>query len=185
MHRKIVLVSGAPGTGKTTLAIPLAAHLNFPLISKDDIKEAIWEALDPPSSDLPWSRRIGGAAMGVLWALAARSPCAVLEANFRPHSEYERSRLTALDAHIVEVYCHCSAEEAARRYAMRAGTRHRAHVLPTVSSDFIREFDEPMGLGPVIRVSTHEPVDVALIASQVRAAFDAHRPADPGTLTVR
>jgi adenylate kinase family enzyme len=39
---KIVLVSGAPGVGKTTLAVPLASALNFTLISKDDI------ALKPP-----------------------------------------------------------------------------------------------------------------------------------------
>jgi hypothetical protein len=87
MPRQIVLVSGPPGAGKTTLAVPLAAQLGFPLLTKDTIKEAIWDAFDPSPADLAWSRRIGGAAMRVLWAVAACCPQAVLEANFRPHSE--------------------------------------------------------------------------------------------------
>jgi len=31
----------------------------------------------------------------------------VIEANFRPYSEYEREKLSALAAHPVEVYCAC------------------------------------------------------------------------------
>jgi predicted kinase len=84
MPCQIVLVSGAPGAGKTTLAVPLACELGFPLLSKDDIKDALWDALDLPSADLLWSRKVGGAAMEVLWTLAMRYPCAVLEAPFRP-----------------------------------------------------------------------------------------------------
>src|SRR5947209_333435 len=129
MQPQIVLVSGAPGTGKTTIAVPLATQLGFPLLTKDTIKEAIWDALDPQPGDLAWSRRVGGAAMNTLWAVAACCPQAVLEANFRPHSDYERGRLTALQAHIVEVYCFCTREEAIRRYAARATGRHPTHVL--------------------------------------------------------
>ena len=35
------------------------------------------------------------------------SPAPVIEANFRPQSDYERQRLGALRARIVEVYCDC------------------------------------------------------------------------------
>ncbi|WKE70759.1 DNA/RNA helicase domain-containing protein [Streptomyces sp. WP-1] len=34
MPRRIVLVSGAPGAGKTTLALPLSAELRFPMLSE-------------------------------------------------------------------------------------------------------------------------------------------------------
>lgn len=37
--RRVVLVPGPPGSGKTTLAGPLADLLGFPLIGKDWIKE--------------------------------------------------------------------------------------------------------------------------------------------------
>lgn len=57
MDRQIVIVSGAPGAGKTTLAVPFAAAIGFPLVAKDYLKETLWDALEPPIGDLTWSRR--------------------------------------------------------------------------------------------------------------------------------
>lgn len=94
--RQLVIVSGAPGAGKTTLAVPLAAELGFALIRKDRIKETLHDALGAPPPDLSWSRTLGAAAMELLWALAADARSVVLEANFRPHSDYERGKLAAL-----------------------------------------------------------------------------------------
>jgi adenylate kinase family enzyme len=53
-HRQLVLVSGAPGSGKTTLAGPLAAELKFALLSKDRInriKETPHDVLGAPEAD--------------------------------------------------------------------------------------------------------------------------------------
>ena len=102
--RRLVYVS-APGSGKTSLAVPLAAELGYPLLAKDRIKETLHDAFGAPESSLAWSRRLGGAAMELLWALAAAAPAVVIEANFRPHSGYERAKLSALAARPVEVYC--------------------------------------------------------------------------------
>lgn len=173
MQRQLVLVSGAPGVGKTTLAIPLAAELGFPLLSKDEIKESLWDALQLPQGDPDWSHRVSGAAMEVLWRLAVRMRQAVLEANFRPHSALEHSRLAGLNAHIVEVFCHCSVEEAARRFEARAPERHPTHVLWEYSDRFLAEYDGPMGVGTVIEVDTESPVDVELVARRVRTALGA------------
>jgi dephospho-CoA kinase len=43
--RQVVVVSGAPGAGKSTLAVPLARALGFPLVSKDVIKESLFDSL--------------------------------------------------------------------------------------------------------------------------------------------
>ena len=40
-------MTGPPGSGKTTLARPLAQRLRLPLLSKDDIKEALAGAVQP------------------------------------------------------------------------------------------------------------------------------------------
>jgi predicted kinase len=81
--RRLVYVSGAPGTGKTSLAGPLAAELGYALLTKDTIKETLHDTLGAPEAGLAWSRRLGGASMELLWALAARAPAVVIEANFR------------------------------------------------------------------------------------------------------
>jgi hypothetical protein len=91
--RQMVFVSGAPGAGKTSLAVPLAAELGFALVCKDKLKETLHDALGAPRPDLAWSRKLGAAAMELLWALAADAPSVVIEANFRPHDQYQRRKL--------------------------------------------------------------------------------------------
>jgi predicted kinase len=168
-RRSIVLVSGSQGTGKTTLAGPLAWLLGLPLIAKDDIKEALVDVLGDQDGDLAWSRKIGGAAWTVLWTLANRAPAAVIEANFRPRSTYERERLIALEARIVEVYCRCPVEILIQRFNERSKTAHPAHPLRELTPEHAAEFDRPMGLGEVVEVDTTRPVDVEALAAQVAA----------------
>jgi predicted kinase len=166
-----VLVSGAPGSGKTSLAVPLAAELGFALLCKDRIKETLHDGLGAPAPDLAWSRRLGGAAMELLWALAADAPAVVLEANFRPHNACERGRISALSARPVEVNCVCPPELAARRYAERAATCHPVHVVTSLPAELLAEFDRPVGIGEVITVDTTAQVDVAALADRVRASL--------------
>ena len=171
MKRQIVLVSGSPAAGKTSLAVPLAKLLGLPLIAKDDIKETLVDVLGDRDGDLGWSRQVGGASMELLWKLAECAPAAVLEANFRPHSTYERERLTRLEARIVEVYCRCPVDVLMQRFHERAKTAHAAHPATDLTPEWIAEFDRPMGLGEVIEVDTTRPVDVEALAAQVTASL--------------
>ena len=168
--RRLVYATGIPGAGKTSLAGPLAAALGYALLTKDTIKETLHDALgDPgaPEADLAWSRRLGGASMELLWTLAARAPKVVIEANFRPHSEYERGRLLGLGGVPVEVHCACPFEVAAARYGARA--RHPVHVVDTLPASARAEWDRPVGIGALVAVDTTVAVDVAAVAARVRA----------------
>jgi predicted kinase len=161
MKPATVIVSGAPGSGKTTLARPLAAALGFALLSKDDIKESLFETIpgNGNGDELAWSRGLGGAAMELLWTLAPHCPQVVLEAPFRHRHEREREMLGRLTSPLIEPVC-------VQRYASRA--RHQAHVIKQVSLELLAEFDRPVGLGHVITVDTTQPADIALLAARVR-----------------
>lgn len=171
----MVVVSGAPGSGKTSLAVPLAAELGFALLCKDRIKEALHDGLGGPAPvDLAWSRRLGAAAMELLWALAADAPAVVIEANFRPRHDYQRNKISALCARPVEVNCVCPPALAARRYADRAPASHPVHVVTSLTPQMLAEYDRPMGIGDLICVDTTTLVDVPALAGRVQALLDRH-----------
>ena len=103
VERGFVIVSGPPGAGKSSLAVPLAQSLGLPLLRKDHIKETLHDHLPAHGQPRDWSRSLGGASMELIWALTQVFPTAVLEANFRPESAYERQKLAALPAPLVEL----------------------------------------------------------------------------------
>lgn len=177
--RRIVIVSGPPGSGKTTLARPLAQRLEFALLSKDDLKESLYSSLEGARGDAAFSRRIGDAAMDLLWVLARRCPAVVLEANFRTRSPQERAKLAALDGQVVEVHCRVPLAEASRRFAERARheRHHPAHPLAEMSPERMAEYAEPFAMSPVIEVDTTCTVDLEALVVQVNAAWPA--PANP------
>ncbi len=55
----LVVVTGPPAAGKTTIAREIARRLHLPLIAKDTIKEALFDGLG--TGDLAWSQRLGTA----------------------------------------------------------------------------------------------------------------------------
>jgi predicted kinase len=172
--RHVVIVSGAPGAGKSTLAGPLAGELGFPLLSKDVIKETLFDQLGHVADDeRRSSQQLGGASMELLWRLAGACPSVVLEANFRSQSPYERRRLLGLSARPVEVYCRVPIPVAAQRYAQRGASsgHHAVHVARTLPVEAFHEFQDPFGIGPVIEVDTTHPVDIEALAAEVSLAL--------------
>ena len=174
-ERSIIMVSGAPASGKSTLARALARVFSYPLLSKDTLKESLFDSLGTPlgnnvDSPAALSRLLSRAAMDLLWSLAPYCPKVILEANFRPKSQHERERFAALEGRKLEVYCHCTPEEAARRFRERAtrADHHPAHSMKTVSAEMLEEFDRPVGLCPLIDVDTEFPVDPLEVANRIR-----------------
>lgn len=160
-----VLVAGPPGSGKTTLAGPLAVRLGLPLIAKDTIKEVLMDTLRTPKT-VEQSRRLGRAAVETMFAVARTAQGAVLESNF---ARYSISLVESLPGTVIEVRCCCPRELALARYRDRAGRRHAGHLdeLRDDAELWNEEVLTPIALGPVIDVDTTGPVDVDALARQI------------------
>ena len=132
MTARLVIVCGAPGTGKTTLARHLGRSLGATVLAKDDVKEALADRLG--SGDRERSRELGRMAYDELWAKAAevlaRSGVVVLEANFHRSQSEPHLRALASRAPAVVIECMCDPELRRRRFTERGdrGERHAVHL---------------------------------------------------------
>jgi predicted kinase len=170
----LIVVSGAPGTGKSTIARELGAALRFGVLSLDPIKEALADVLGLGDED--WSNRVGDAAAEVVFRLAADFPDAVAEGWWRGA---RRDRAIAEFAGAVEVFCHCDPELAAERSrARREGVRHPIHrdvinpagVGSAAHTASLAATVTPLRLGgPLIEVDTGRPGAPAEAVAAVRA----------------
>jgi predicted kinase len=180
----LIVVTGAPAAGKTTVAWELAARLRLPLIAKDTIKEALFQGLGP--GDLAWSRRLGAATFLVMLALAEESIEAgsslVLEGNFVRGGEIE-AKLAALPARFVQVHCSAPLDVLLERYGGR--DRHPGH-LDVRRIDALREAvetgrHEALDLpGETIRLDTSRSLDFEVLlalAARIRPATAVRRSA--------
>ncbi|MGO9342055.1 MAG: AAA family ATPase [Acidimicrobiales bacterium] len=169
-----VVVAGLPGSGKTTLARALAVELDLPLISKDTIKEALFDALG--TGDLEWSQTLGRAAHLVMYGIAREGRSAVLESHFWPG--VAEPDLRRLGRPLLQVYCRCPTETAAARYRRRASSpgRHPGHLPEHQAEEVTKSWREsgarPLALdAPLVEVLTTEPVDIEDVASRVRSLW--------------
>ena len=128
---RVVILGGAPATGKTTLAAPLAQSLQVPLLAKDLIKERLLDSFS--ATDLAASQRVGGAGWELLfliatWLLDARVGF-VIEGNFEARAT-DHLRQIAKRAQAVQVICQCSDQLSQERYERRASApdRHPGHM---------------------------------------------------------
>jgi predicted kinase len=164
--RLIVLVGGAPGSGKTTLARRLGPALALPVVAKDDFKESLLETLGAP--DRAASAALGRAAIRLLYTTGRRVLEAgggvILESNFYPGlAEPDLAPLLRL-APAVQLLCGGDPETISRRYVERhaRGERHPGHFdavqAPLVRRQLLEGTFRPLDLdAPALRVDTTGP----------------------------
>lgn len=176
IHIPFVVVSGLPGSGKTTLSRNLAPALGLTLLDKDDILETLFETLGVGDAD--WRQRLSRASDEIFQRLARTSSGAVLTSFWRnpeisTHSGTPTDWITATSQRIVEVYCVCAPQIAAMRFVNRA--RHPGHLDSAKRiEDLLSSFQTlastgPLGVGKLLRVDTANEVNLDLLINAVKS----------------
>lgn len=130
----VLLVTGAPASGKSTIARQLSRQLGIPLLSKDLFKETLFDELG--WSDRQWSQRLGITSTALLFRSAAAllevGQSLTIESNFYPEWDLPPLRQLAdrFGCRFVQVVCTASTQTLLERYRRRieTGERHPGHT---------------------------------------------------------
>lgn len=185
----LIVVSGPPGAGKTSLGRQLAQQLGLPFLNKDGFKEVLFETLG--WSDRGWSRRLGGASMMLLFhateRLLAAGASVVIEANF--DAELSCQDLRALQQRYAieacQIQCVGDGDVFVRRFRARnqSGERHPGHADHTTVDEVEAVIRRGRGdrlclEGPLIEVDTTDltTVNISAVCQHVTAVvYDQRR----------
>ena len=181
----LVIVAGPPCAGKTTIAQRLAVDLQLPLMTKDMIKESLYDSLG--WRDREWSRSLGGDSMELLFlfteAQVAASRSCIIEANFwASMSTAALSQVKARHPFVpLQVRCNAEASVLHERFRRRtlSGDRHPGHadVVADVSHFQPERLEDQMAPlvigGEIIEVdtTTFEEHDLALLSAKVSSFY--------------
>ncbi|MBI5303123.1 MAG: ATP-binding protein [Chloroflexi bacterium] len=129
----LLIVTGPPGAGKTTLARKIAREFRLPLIAKDDIKETLFDTLG--WKDREWSKQLGGATYELIYyfveTLLSAGQSLIVESNFSEGATPRfRAWQTKYDLAILRILLQCDRAILLERFKSRwsSGERHPGHV---------------------------------------------------------
>lgn len=174
-----IIVTGIPASGKTTMAKYLSEQFHIPMISKDLIKEILYDEVG--FHGRPEKVKLGNASMEIMYYMAEQlmqfQQPFILENNFEHVSKeglfaiLEKYSYTAITVRMTGDY-----EALYKRFEKRNNSpeRHRGHVVndqypepefrteapPTMTYDIFmdaikrRGFDSFIGNGPLVTVDT-------------------------------
>jgi len=172
-RHRFVVVSGLPGSGKTTLGRTIAGRLDLALIDKDAILDDLFGLRG--TGDPEWRRSLSRESDRVFQDQAAAATGAVLVSFWHvsgmpPDSGTPTSWLAEMPSAVVNLRCLCPARVAADRFFRRA--RHPGHLDPSSFDTVLAGMEAqacfgPLDIEPAIDVDTTETVDVDQLVGQL------------------
>lgn len=181
MRPAFIIITGHPGTGKTTLAHRLGEALRLPVFSKDEIKEILFDQLG--WTDVTWSRKLSIAAYRVMdYAIAealATGDGIIVESNFLAEFDSERVQnfVDQFDTNALQILLFCDESVRSKRFHDRVsqGERHPGHHdLDQFQKNLRTARCVPLTIkAPIIEIDTtdFEKVDFDGLVDKIRRAM--------------
>jgi predicted kinase len=184
IYPTIIIVTGRPAAGKSTLAKWLSQELQLPLVSKDNIREELFDRLG--WKDRPWAQELGKASIDMMFYFAraelAVGHSLIMDNSFHPPISNPRFRALKEEYHAesIQIVCDAARDTLFERFKRRAdsGTRHPGHgdqaVLDELYGNLANDSSRVLDIGGcVIRVDTtdFEKIDYPKILEQVKSCL--------------
>jgi len=183
-HSNIIIVTGRPAAGKSTLAKWLSKELKLPLVSKDSIREELFDRLG--WKDRKWAQELGKASVDMMFYFARAeleaSHSIIMDNAFYP--PISNPRFLALKekyhSESVQIVCDSDRETLFQRFKARAdsGIRHPGHgdqdVLEELYVNLAYNSSQILEIGgSVIEIDTTDfaKVDYQKILEQVKTSL--------------
>jgi predicted kinase len=184
----VIVITGPPCAGKTTIARRVAERFSLPWTGKDMVKELLFDTLG--WKDREWSKKLSKASVVVLFRfleaqVAARCSC-IVESNFK--AEYDTARFLDLRGRygfdLVQIDCICDGQVLFERFKRRAesGERHPGHSDHSSYNEFremlLRGRSEPLKIGGrriEIDTTDLEGIDYQALFAEIAHALDGNR----------
>ena len=152
----LIIVSGAPSSGKTSAGRQIAHEMGLPFVFKDGIKEMLFDTLG--WSDKEWTEQLNLATYAILFHFIEAQLQAglsfVVESDFKPdeHTSKFKEFKHKYGFKPVQVQCQASDEVLLNRFKERSksGERHPGHMDQANLEDFKKS----------LRENTYEPLDL-------------------------
>ncbi len=162
---QLIIVSGPPCSGKTTTSKYFADKLHIPLISKDNLKERLFDFLGWKNKE--WSDVLSSISMTILYDTLEehlkRNQPLMIESNFKvaPDKAILEKLLQPYPLLTTEIFFTASPEILMERFIKRteSGERHIGHGDRDRYQEAKKKFNNPhlyrpLAVGQVIEVDT-------------------------------
>ena len=177
----LIIVTGRPAAGKSTLANWLSKELNLPIVSKDRIREILFDQLG--WEDREWAQQLGRASIELMFYFAqtqlASGHSIVMDNAFSP--EVTTPQVLALksltNAEVFQIICDADSKVLFQRFMKRAesGKRHPGHGDFAVQEQLQQYLDKEIPVtmdvgGKQIEINTTDfaTVDYAAVLTVVK-----------------
>lgn len=148
-QRTLIIITGHPGSGKSKLAAQLSQKYNISYISKNAIKERIFDTLG--SKDKTWSLKVSAASHRIMDDFITQElstgHSVIIESNFKADIDSKRFEkiIKTHEAACIQILCKAAGEVLFKRWNERIaqGSRHEGHVEAVPLEQIKKDLSEP------------------------------------------